>query len=150
MKDDKTSRFVRKVLKKLHIKTSDKTTNLLIQIFKFGIVGGIATLIDWIVYYIVYKFLHVDPLIANILSFSVSVIYNYSASVRWVFDVNKNNSKKKMFIEFMIFSIVGLIITEILLHLFINILSMNAMISKVISTVIVMVFNFVTRKMFLE
>ena len=55
-----------------------------------------------------------------------------------------------MFIEFMIFSIVGLIITEILLHLFINILSMNAMISKVISTVIVMVFNFVTRKMFLE
>lgn len=150
MKDDKTSRFVRKVLKKLHIKTSDKTTNLLIQIFKFVIVGGIATLIDWIVYYIVYKFLHVDPLIANILSFSVSVIYNYSASVRWVFDVNKNKSKKKMFIEFMIFSIVGLIITEILLHLFINILSMNAMISKVISTVIVMVFNFVTRKMFLE
>ncbi len=150
MKDDKTSKFVKGVLKKLHINTSPKTTNLLIQIFKFVIVGGIATLIDWIVYYILYNFLKVNPLIANILSFSVSVIYNYSASVRWVFDVNKNKNKKKMFAEFMIFSVIGLIITELLLYLFINILSLHAMLSKVISTLIVMVFNFVTRKMFLE
>ena len=150
MKKDKTSIFIENVLNKMHIKVKNDTLKLLVQIFKFGIVGGIATIIDWIVYYIVYKFLHVNPLIANILSFLVSVIYNYSASVKWVFDVNKNKSKKKMFVEFITFSVIGLLITELLLHIGINILNMNAMLTKVIATLIVMVFNFITRKIFLE
>lgn len=149
-KEDKVAKFINKMLKIFHIKVSEKTENLFVQIFKFVIVGGIATIIDWFVYYILYNFLHVPPLIANILSFSVSVIYNYNASVRWVFDVNKDKSKKKMFIEFMIFSILGLLLSELLLWIFIDLLTINAMISKIIATAIVMVFNFITRKIFLE
>ena len=55
-----------------------------------------------------------------------------------------------MFVEFMVFSILGLLLTELLLWLFISKLSINEMVSKIISTAIVMVFNFVTRKIFLE
>ena len=149
-KKDKTAAFVSKCLKLLHIKVSDKTENLFIQIFKFIIVGGIATIIDWIVYYVLYNYAHLDPLIANILSFSVSVIYNYIASVKWVFDVKKDKGKIRMLVEFLIFSIIGLILTEILLWLGINKLGMNAMLVKIIATAIVMVFNFITRKIFLE
>ncbi|MBQ8131213.1 MAG: GtrA family protein [Bacilli bacterium] len=120
------------------------------QIFKFGIVGGIATVIDWAIYYIVVKFLNVPPLIGNILSFSVSVIYNYTASVKWVFHVNEEKSKKRMFIEFMVFSILGLLLTELLLWVGIDILGQDKMLVKIIATAIVMVFNFITRKLFLE
>ena len=150
MKEDNTSRFFKKCLKLFHIKVSEKTENLFVQIFKFVIVGGIATIIDWVIYYILFNFLHINPLIANIISFSVSVIYNYSASVRWVFNVNAEKSKKRMFIEFMIFSIIGLLLTELLLWLFIDKMSINEMLSKIVSTGIVMVFNFITRKIFLE
>ena len=149
-KKDKTTAFVSKCLKLLHIKASEKTENLFVQIFKFVIVGGIATIIDWIVYYVLYNYAHLDPLIANILSFSVSVIYNYIASVKWVFDVKKDKNKVRMLVEFLIFSIIGLVITEILLWLGINKLGMNAMLVKIIATAIVMVFNFITRKLFLE
>ena len=149
-KKDKTTAFVSKCLKLLHIKVSEKTENLFVQIFKFVIVGGIATIIDWIVYYVLYNYAHLDPLIANILSFSVSVIYNYIASIKWVFDVKKNKNKVRMLVEFLIFSIIGLVITEILLWLGINKLGMNAMLVKIIATAIVMVFNFITRKLFLE
>ncbi|MBO6145236.1 MAG: GtrA family protein [Bacilli bacterium] len=138
------------MLKIFHIKVSEKIENLFVQIFKFVIVGGTATIIDWAVYYVLYNFLHIQPLIANILSFSVSVIYNYVASVKWVFDVNQEKSKKRMFIEFMIFSIIGLLLSELLLWIFIDLISINAMISKIIATAIVMVFNFITRKIFLE
>ena len=72
------------------------------------------------------------------------------ASVKWVFDVNNNKSKRQMFIEFMIFSIIGLILTEVLLWIFISGFKINALISKIIATAIVMVFNFITRKIFLE
>ena len=149
-KKDKTTVFVSKCLKLLHIKVSEKTENLFVQIFKFVIVGGIATIIDLIVYYVLYNYAHLDPLIANILSFSVSVIYNYIASVKWVFDVKKDKNKVRMLVEFLIFSIIGLVITEILLWLGINKLGMNAMLVKIIATAIVMVFNFITRKIFLE
>ncbi len=120
------------------------------QIFKFGIVGGIATIIDWVVYYLLCNVFSIDPLISNILSFSISVIYNYIASVKWVFHVNTTKSKKKMFLEFMFFSILGLILTEILLVIGIKLLLFNEMFVKIIATAIVMVFNFITRKIFLE
>lgn len=150
MKKDKTTKFVESILKLLHLKLNEKTVNLLVQIFKFVIVGGIATIIDWIIYYLFYKILNFNPLVANIFSFSVSVIYNYVASVKWVFIVNKSKTKKKMFIEFMIFSIIGFILTELLLWLFIDLINMNEMISKIVATIIVMIFNFITRKIFLE
>jgi putative flippase GtrA len=150
MKEDKLGKVFNKLLKVFHINVSEKTEKLLLQIFKFIIVGGTATIIDWAVYYVLYNFLRVNPLIANILSFTVSVIYNYIASVKWVFDVNKEKSKIKMVIEFLVFSVIGLLLSELLLWIFIDILSINAMISKIVSTAIVMVFNFVTRKIFME
>ena len=150
MKEDKLGKIFNKCLKFFHIKMSEKNEKLLLQIFKFVIVGGIATLIDWAVYYVLYNFLHINPLIANILSFTVSVIYNYIASVTWVFDVNKNKSKIAMLIEFLVFSVIGLLISELLLWIGINKLSLNAMLVKIGATIIVMVFNFITRKIFLE
>ena len=150
MKEDKLGKFFSKCLKFFHINISEKNEKLLLQIFKFVIVGGTATIIDWAVYYVLYNFLHINPLIANILSFSVSVIYNYIASVKWVFDVNKDKNKVRMLIEFLLFSIIGLLLSELLLWLGIEKLHLNAMLVKIVATFIVMVFNFITRKIFLE
>lgn len=123
---------------------------LFVQIFKFVIVGGIATLIDWSIYYVLFNIFKVNPLIANIGSFTISVIYNFIASVKWVFEVNENKSKSRLFTEFIVFSLIGLFITELLIYVGINYLKMDAMIIKIVATIIVMVFNFITRKIFLE
>ena len=49
------------------------------------------------------------------LSFSISVIFNYIASVIWVFDVNKKHSKVRNFILFVIFSVIGLGINQLIM-----------------------------------
>lgn len=149
-KKDKSSIFVKKCLKLLHIKVSKKTENLLIQIFKFGIVGGIAFLIDYIVLFCCKEFIGLSVLLSAAIAFTVSVVYNYIASVKWVFDVNKEKSAKKNFVIFIILSIIGLIITEIIMWIGSDIIKINYLIVKIIATAIVMVFNFITRKMFLE
>lgn len=149
-KKDKSSIFVKKCLKLLHIKVSKKTENLLIQIFKFGIVGGIAFLIDYIVLFCCKEFIGLSVLLSAAIAFTVSVIYNYIASVKWVFDVNKEKSAKKNFVIFIILSIIGLIITEIIMWIGSDIMKINYLIVKIIATAIVMVFNFITRKIFLE
>ena len=120
------------------------------QIIKFGIVGGLAFLIDYGIMVLCKEVFKFDVLVAAGFGFTVSVIFNYIASVKWVFNVNENNSKSKQFITFIIFSIIGLIITEIIMYIGTNIMKISYLIVKVWATLIVMVFNFITRKLFLE
>ena len=70
--------------------------NLLKQIIKFGFVGGTAFFIDAGILLLLTK-LGINYLIANILSFSVSVIYNYILSMKFVFNVKETNSQKNFF-----------------------------------------------------
>lgn len=147
-KEDRTTKFVKKVMRLLHMKVDKKTENLLIQIFKFVIVGGIATLIDFILLFVFKELIHLQVIVSNTLSFCISLIYNYIASVKWVFDVNRDKDPKKNFLIFLIFSIIGLAINDFIMYLLIN--KLSTFISKIIATAIVMVFNFITRKMFLE
>ena len=128
------------------LKKLDK--KLLEQIIKFIIVGGIATIIDFIVFFLLHELLKVTTILSNILSFSVSVIYNYIASTKWVFNVKKE--LKNQFVIFLILSIVGLLINTIIVYITIDILNWNSLLCKILATTIVMIFNFITRKKFLE
>ena len=121
---------------------------LIKQIFKFVIVGGIATVIDFVCLYIFKEFLNLNIILSNTLSFTISVIYNYIASIKWVFDVNKNS--KFQFIIFVILSVIGLLINNGILYLFTSYTEFYYLLSKVFATLVVMIYNFITRKIFLE
>ena len=149
-REDKTTKFVKKMLKILHIKLKPKHEKLFIQIFKFAIVGGIATIIDFVFLYLFREFLHFPVILANTLSFCISVIYNYIASVRWVFDVNKEKNAKRQFVIFIVFSVIGLLLNDLIMWLSVDFLNIYYLLAKIIATFIVMIFNFVTRKLFLE
>ena len=133
-----------------HIKVSNEIEHLLVQIFKFGIVGVVSTLIDFVFLYLFKDVLHIHLVIANTLSFVISVIYNYWASLTFVFDVNKEKSKRRNFIIFVVCSFIGLLLNDLLVYVITDKLGIYYMISKVIATLFVMVFNFITRKKFLE
>ena len=150
MKKDKAEIFFDKLLKIFHIKLKDKTKKLLLQIFKFGIVGGIAFVIDYGIMVFCKEVLHFNVLLSAFFGFTISVIYNYIASVRWVFDVNKEKNKTRNFILFIIFSVIGLGLTELIMWFGTDIIKISYLIVKIIATIIVMIFNFITRKIFLE
>ena len=121
---------------------------LLKQILRFTIVGGIATVIDFVCLYIFKEFLNLNIILSNTLSFTISVIYNYIASIKWVFDVNKNS--KFQFIIFVILSVIGLLINNGILYLFTSYTEFYYLLSKVFATLVVMIYNFITRKIILE
>ena len=121
---------------------------LINQLLKFGLVGGIAFLIDYGLLFICTEWFGIYYFISSIISFSVSVIFNYIASVLWVFDVDQEKSKTKNFIIFIALSIVGLGINQIIMYYGVEVLNLYYMLIKLIATFIVMIFNFITRKMF--
>jgi putative flippase GtrA len=120
------------------------------QILKFGVVGGIAFIIDYVTLIICREVFGINVLLSAGIAFTVSVVFNYILSIKYVFDVNKEKSSKRNFILFIVFSILGLVLTEIIMWLGTDILNIHYLIVKIFATGVVMVFNFVTRKMFLE
>ena len=123
---------------------------LIKQVFRFGIVGGIAFLIDFGCLWFFHGVCDIPVLISNILSFTISTVFNYIASVKWVFDVNQAHSQQRNFAVFIIFSVIGLGLNELIMWLGVDHMHIYYMWVKIGATAIVMVFNFITRKLFLE
>lgn len=124
--------------------------NLINQFLKFGLVGGIAFFIDYVVLFACTDYFGLYYLISSFISFTVSTVFNYIASIKWVFNVDETNSKKKNFILFITFSVIGLGINQLIMWYGVDQLHIYYMLVKVGATFIVMCFNFVTRKKFLE
>ncbi|NLG05306.1 MAG: GtrA family protein [Clostridia bacterium] len=160
-----------------------KKGKIMKQILKFGVVGGLAFLIDFIVYSLVLYFVNWenDYLIAGFMGFSISLIFNYFASMAFVFQRKDNADKRKEFLIFMILSLIGLGINTLVLWVCMDIIYANvswysdmiemlyqvfqklvalagvqeprdlaSLVAKVVATAIVMVYNFISRKMTLE
>ena len=118
---------------------------LLAQIMKFGVVGVIATVID----FGIMNLLHYG-LGLNTSGFIISLIFNYLASMKYVFAHKEGMSRRREFIIFVVLSVIGLVLNDGIVLALNAGLGLEANIAKICATALVMVYNFVTRKIFLE
>ena len=122
---------------------------LMDQIIRFVFVGLTAFIIDASILMILTNTLSVHYLIAGVLSFTISCLFNYICSILWVFG-KSNQSRTKEIICFFILSVIGLAIQSFLLYLGVDVLKFPLLFTKIAATGIVMVFNFITRKLLLS
>lgn len=71
---------------------------------------------------------------------------NYIMSTKWVFNQDNIENKVLEFNLFILISTIGLGFTEILLYFFTDIVGLYYLISKVISAIIVLFWNFLARR----
>ena len=124
---------------------------LIEQFLKFGIVGVIAFLIDYGVLMLLSQGLGWNPVVSAAISFIVSLVFNYLASMKYVFA--RKEDLQKEFVIFLALSVVGLIINEIIMYAGTAAFGSGALAvtaTKVLATAIVMVWNFLSRKKWLE
>ena len=141
----------------------------LMEIVRFIIVGGIATLIDFIITGVFWYFTNreIYPKFYNILfgkigepstwstvvgtalGFGISLIFNYLLSLLFVFEEKGDGKSDKGFILFLIFSLIGLGIQSLGMYLLYDLAGFNEWIIKIILTLVVLVFNYITRKLFI-
>lgn len=119
------------------------------QIVKFGIVGFLCFFIDYGIMVFLTEIININYLISSGISFTISVIVNYVLSLTFVFETKQNNRLRE-FLFFVVLSTIGLGINQVLMWLCVDILGIFYMISKIGATAVVMVYNFITRKLILE
>ncbi len=139
------------------------------EIIRFFIIGGLATLIDMlfmgITLYIFQpenypSFFNVfygatatpsgiSTIVGTAVGFVIGLVFNYIFSILFVFKT-KGNSKSTMgFILFAVLSTIGLGLHMLGMYLGFDLLHINEWIVKIIMTAIVLVYNYITRKIFI-
>lgn len=126
---------------------------LIEQFLKFGVVGVIATLIDYGILMVLSQLAGWDPLPASAVSFTASLIFNYLASMRFVFERREDISRRRELLVFVALSVVGLALNSAIMWAGTRLLGSGAVAvtaTKLVATCLVMLWNFASRKRWLE
>jgi putative flippase GtrA len=122
-----------------------KSDNFYIQAFRYVFVGGIAFVADASLLYLS-SLLGIHYLICTAMAFVVGLIVNYLLSKIFVFTEKAKTGAIIEFVIYAVIGVIGLVITELLMWLFTDIVGIYFMLSKIITAIIVLVWNFLTRK----
>lgn len=88
---------------------------LTVQFAKFGIVGVIAFCIDYGLFLLMTYVFGINYLIASAISFVISTIFNFAASMRYVFAGKRGQTRSQQFVIFFVLSVVGLGVNQLVL-----------------------------------
>ncbi len=134
----------------------------LMEGLRFIVTGGVCFLVELAALVMLRDTCGLDTLIAVPIAFLISVILNYLLCVKWVFSgVGEQGNSAKA--GFLVTSVMGLLLNELLMFIFgkafgedqviFTIFGFSVtmyMVSKTLSTVIVMVWNYFTKRAILK
>ncbi len=126
------------------------TKNSFLQFFRYIFVGGLATVVDWLVLFLLTDVVGIYYLLSAVVAFAAGLLANFLLSKLLVFQANKVAGT--VFLEFFIYTIIGVIglgLTELFLFCFTNLWHFHYMISKIIASAFVLLWNFFARKILL-
>lgn len=125
---------------------SINNNSLLVQFIKYCLVGGIATIFDWGTYSITLFLFNINYQICTIAGFILGLIVNFMLSKKMVFK-EKSKVGKYEFIMYVVIGVIGLLFTTGLMYIFVEKLIFNPLVSRMLTTVLVLIWNFVGRKL---
>lgn len=123
-----------------------KTSNTLYQLIRYTFVGGFAFVIDFTILFLLTEYMGINYLLSALFAFVIGLLTNYLLSRKWVF---RDSSINNQYIEFSFFTLIGifgLLLTEVLMWTFTDLMGLYYIVSKLLVTIIVYLWNFFARK----
>lgn len=112
---------------------------------KYAIVGIMGTFIDLAALYLLVEYAHLEVIPASIVSFLLAVVNNFILNKSWTFQ-SKSTNYRKLFIKFLIVSVIGLLLTIACMYILVSIIKIWYMFAKAITSIIVLTWNFLGNK----
>lgn len=126
--------------------------NIVGQFLRYFVTGGLAFIVDFGVFSLALYYFDIHYLIANLIGLMAGNVVNYLLSLGWVFSAEKRKMEKHRMLEitvFIVISLIGVGLNEVLMLFMVGKLSLNEMFSKVVAAGVVLVYNFLARKFIL-
>ncbi len=142
------------IFKLLKMRISEEKWNAFLQFVKFGMVGVSNTVISYLIYVVVLKFCEKfglipqsDYILAQIISFFLSVLWSFYWNRKFVFQADDNTSFIKSLLKtYMSYAFTGIFLSNILLIIWIKYMGISKIIAPIFNLVISVPINFILNK----
>ena len=114
---------------------------------RYLVVGGLSALVDWGIFALMLFGFELHYILAGTISFVLATGLNYYLSVRFVFGSGRRRRSERIVLLYLV-SVVGVIFNLGLLSVGIDVLDLHPMLSKILATGLVLVWNFAARYFF--
>lgn len=120
--------------------------NVIKEFVKFGIVGGVGTLINICILYLLTEKAGVYYMVSAILSFLVAMSSNFILNKVWTFKEEIKSKIGKKYLQFGVVSVLALIVNLFFLYIFTEFLGIYYIISQILAIGVALVINFLGNK----
>ena len=124
--------------------------DLVAQAGKYFVVGGVCTLIDFSLLFVLTHYFRINYLQASVISFMSATVLNYYLCTYWIFKIRTVENRNVELLYYTIITAVGLGINSLLIWVFTAYLGYYFMLSKLLATFVTYWWNFGARKYFLH
>lgn len=117
------------------------------EVINYLIVGGMTTLVSIVIYALCTKCFHINYMVSNVISWIASVLFAYVFNRIFVFKSKNDNIFVEIY-QFFKYRIFSFLIEIFLMYVFVELINIDDMISKVIVQLIVVALNYIFSKLF--
>lgn len=123
---------------------------LMWQFARFLVVGLFSFAFDYGLFFVLFQYAGVQYVLASTISFSLSLVLNYFLTLKFVFVAQPGRNVAKEFAIYIGLNIVALGLNQLILFLSVDLLGASPLVGKLIATAVVLVYNFISRKLLIE
>lgn len=120
-----------------------------LQLVSYLFVGGAATLVEWGTFWVFNKALNFHYLLATALAYIIATAANWGLGRLTTFRKAEKQSLASELTKIYLVSAVGLLLNLGLMYVFVQLLGIGSMISKIMATILVFAWNFLSRKLWI-
>lgn len=145
--------FIEKIIsfvirRMLRIPLTDEKAQMLLQFFKFGLVGISNTVIHYLIY-LSGTVMGMQYILANFVAFTISIINSFYWNNKYVFK-NETAVKRPLFVAFVktyiSYGMTGILLNSVLLYVEVDIWGMNKLVAPIVNLLITIPINFIVNK----
>lgn len=121
------------------------------QLVRYAFSGGLAFAVDFGLLWFITGCLHANYLIGAFFGYAAGLVITYLLSIRWIFNERRFESRTAEFLIFALIGGAGMLLTQGCMYVFTEYVFGERLYlcSKLLTTVIVSLFNFVMKKLLL-
>lgn len=116
------------------------------EVILYLVLGVCTTLINLAVFWVLHSPLKVNELVANVIAWTMAVMFAYLTNRELVFHAGRGSFFKQM-VTFYLGRVITLVLEEAALLVFITLLDFNSMAVKLAAQVMVIILNFIISKL---
>lgn len=110
----------------------------------YGIIGSCTATLDFLIFTALTQGLHFYYIVANVISCSTGILCSFLLNRKYNFKVTDHTFRRLLI--FVAVGITGMFLSSLILHITIELLQWNELVSKLISIIIVVLFQFLMNK----